>query len=85
MFRSSSTNSQSAIRFFFSINDSSAVDLLESAAKQAPDNASIHYHLGMCYQKMNRTADARQHLAQALKLDPNATHAAEIRAALGQS
>ncbi len=61
----------------------SAVDLLEAAVKQAPDNASIHYHLGMAYQKLNNAANAKAHLDRALKLDPNNPHAQEIRAALG--
>src|SRR5437764_860632 len=62
----------------------SAVDLLEPAVKQAPTNPSIHYHLGMSYQKLDRAPEARQHLDRALKLNPNMPHAAEIRAALPQ-
>ena len=36
-----------------------------------PDNATIHYHLGLAYQKANQNALARQHLEKALKLRPN--------------
>jgi len=37
----------------------------------APDDAVVHYHLGMAYQKANQTALARQQLEKALKLSPN--------------
>ena len=37
----------------------------------APDDAVVHYHLGLAYQKANQTALARQHLEKALKLSPN--------------
>ncbi|HXX02272.1 MAG TPA: tetratricopeptide repeat protein [Candidatus Acidoferrales bacterium] len=37
----------------------------------APDDATIHYHLGMAYQKSNQNALARQQLEKAVKLSPN--------------
>ena len=36
-----------------------------------PDDAVVHYHLGLAYQKANQTALARQQLQKALKLSPN--------------
>lgn len=36
----------------------------------APDDATIHLHLGMAYQKANQSVQARQQLEKALKLDP---------------
>ncbi len=36
-----------------------------------PDDATIHYHLGMAYQKANQNALARQQLERAVKLSPN--------------
>lgn len=36
-----------------------------------PDDAVLHYHLGLAYQKANQLALARQHLEKALKLSPN--------------
>ncbi len=36
-----------------------------------PDDAVVHYHLGLAYQKANQTALARQQLEKALKLSPN--------------
>ncbi len=37
----------------------------------APDDATIHYHLGLAYEKSNQNALARQQLEKALKLSPN--------------
>jgi Flp pilus assembly protein TadD len=56
----------------------SAIGLLQEALSlqeksRAPDNADIHYHLGMAYAKNGQTALARQQLERALKLNPNAT------------
>jgi len=36
-----------------------------------PDDATIHYHLGLAYEKAKQTAQARQQLEKALKLSPN--------------
>jgi len=48
-----------------------AIDLLEEAAKKAPDNTTYQYHLGMAYLKANDKARAREHLRRVLQLDPN--------------
>jgi len=37
----------------------------------APDDAVLHYHLGLAYQKANQLALARQQLEKALKLKPD--------------
>ena len=36
-----------------------------------PDDATVHYHLGMAYEKANQNALARQQLEKAVKLSPN--------------
>jgi len=36
-----------------------------------PDDSTVHYHLGMAYQKANQNALARQQLEKAVKLSPN--------------
>jgi tetratricopeptide (TPR) repeat protein len=36
----------------------------------APDDATLHYHLGLAYQKANQLALARQQLEKAVKLSP---------------
>jgi len=37
----------------------------------APDDAIVHLHLGLAYQKMNQIPEARKHLEKAVKLSPN--------------
>ena len=37
----------------------------------APDDADLHYHLGLAYQKTNQNSLARQQLEKAVKLSPN--------------
>jgi cellulose synthase operon protein C len=37
----------------------------------APDDATLHYHLGLAYEKANQTALARQQLEKAVKLSPD--------------
>lgn len=49
----------------------SARDLLETAEKTAPEDASIEYHLGMIYSKLGDKADAITHLKKASALAPN--------------
>jgi tetratricopeptide (TPR) repeat protein len=36
-----------------------------------PDDAEVHYHLGLAYEKLNQNGLARQHLEKAVKLSPN--------------
>jgi tetratricopeptide (TPR) repeat protein len=50
----------------------------------APDDADVHYHLGLAYQKTNQPALARQQLERALKLKPNSPDAASARKALAE-
>jgi tetratricopeptide (TPR) repeat protein len=62
----------------------SAIGLLQEALKlqeknKMPDNADIHYHLGMAYEKTDHAALARQHLEQVLKINPNYRDAAEVK------
>ena len=46
-----------------------------------PDDAMLHYHLGLAYQKANQTAQAREQLERAVKLQPDN---ADARKALSQ-
>jgi Flp pilus assembly protein TadD len=52
-------------------NYTSARDLLEDAIKAAPNDAAIHYHLGMTYAKLSNSTDAVTHLKKAAALAPN--------------
>ncbi len=47
-----------------------------------PDNADIHFHLGLAYQKDNKAALARQHLEKAVKIDPKKDDARKALAEL---
>jgi Flp pilus assembly protein TadD len=47
-----------------------ARDLLETALKAAPDDASMHFHLGMVYAKLNDKSDAQVQLKKATALAP---------------
>jgi tetratricopeptide (TPR) repeat protein len=67
----------------------SAVDLFQEALKldeksKAPDDATVHYHLGLAYQKTGKNDLARQHLERVLKIDPNYSQAADVKKQLSQ-
>jgi len=66
-----------------------AIDLFQEAIKlgeknKLGDDATMHYHLGLAYQKDNQPELARQHLEQVLKINPNYAAAAEVKKALAQ-
>jgi Tfp pilus assembly protein PilF len=52
-------------------NYASGRDLLEDAVKNDPNNASMHYHLGMIYTKLSNMNDAKTELKKASALAPN--------------
>jgi tetratricopeptide (TPR) repeat protein len=67
----------------------SAIDLFQEALKlgekdKSPDNPTVHYHLGLAYEKNNQPALARRQLERVLQLDPNYSSAAEVKKALAQ-
>jgi Flp pilus assembly protein TadD len=62
----------------------SAKDLLEDATKVDPGNASIHYHLGMTFIKLNEKPDAKVQLAKAASLAPDTQTAKKAALALTQ-
>lgn len=64
----------------------SAIDQFQEALRLnerngGPDSATMHYHLGLAYQKVNQNSLARQQLEKALKLKPED---AEARKALSE-
>lgn len=66
-----------------------AIDLFQEALRLAeknktPEDAGLHYHLGLAYQKTNRPALARQHLEKVLKINPNYGDAADVKKQLAQ-
>ena len=50
---------------------SSARELLEDAVKASPNNAAMHYHLGMVYSRLSNKSDAAIQLKKAQELAPN--------------
>ncbi len=59
-----------------------ARDLLEDAINVEPDSASMHYHLGMVYSKLNDKRNAVAHLRKALSLARDSQTTKEAKAAL---
>ncbi len=70
--------------YYFKGEYEAARGLLESALKAAPDNASIHLHLGLPYIKLNDKSDAVQQLKKAAALAPNSKTAQEANAELAK-
>jgi tetratricopeptide (TPR) repeat protein len=67
----------------------SAIDLFQEALKlgeknKAPDDATVHYHLGLAYEKTGKNDLARQQLERVLKIDPNYSQAADVKKQLAQ-
>lgn len=59
-----------------------ARDLLEDAIKIDPNSASMQYHLGMVYSKLQDKTNAANHLKKAISLAPGSPAAKDARAAL---
>lgn len=59
-----------------------ARDLLEDALKKNPNSATMHYHLGMVYDKLMDKSSAAIHLKKAISLEPDSQAAKDARAAL---
>ncbi len=54
----------------------SAIDMFQESLRLseksgAADDSTVHYHLGLAYQKANQPSQARQQLERALKISPN--------------
>ena len=67
----------------------SAIELFQEALRLnekhgGAEEATLHYHLGLAYQKTNQPALARQQLERVLKINPNYADGAEVRKALSE-
>jgi tetratricopeptide (TPR) repeat protein len=67
----------------------SSIDLFQEAIKlndkaKAPENATLHYHLGLAYEKSDQKDLARQQFERVLKINPNYSDAAEVKKQLAQ-
>jgi tetratricopeptide (TPR) repeat protein len=66
-----------------------AIDLFKEALRlgdkaRMPEDASVHYHLGLAYAKSDQKDLARQQLERALQVDPGSNDADEIRKQLAR-
>jgi tetratricopeptide (TPR) repeat protein len=67
----------------------SAIDLFEESLKLAEkhnqgENATVHYHLGLAYDKAGEAALAKRHLQRALQINPQHPDAADMKKILAQ-
>jgi len=67
----------------------SAIDLFEESLKLAekakqPENPTVHYHLGLAYNKTGEFDLAKQHLQRVLKINPQYQAADEVKKLLSQ-
>jgi regulator of sirC expression with transglutaminase-like and TPR domain len=60
------------------------VDELEAAVRLDPRHAYAHYHLGLAYNKQDKTDRAILHLERFLDLAPDAPEAPQVRALLSR-
>ncbi len=66
-----------------------AIDLFEEALKlseknKSPEDPTVHYHLGLAYDKNAQPELARRHFERVLKINPNYSSAAEVKKMLSQ-
>ena len=67
----------------------SAIDLFQEALKlgeknKSPEDATVHYHLGMAYESTDQPVLARQHFERVLKISPNYSSAGDVKKRLSQ-
>ena len=61
-----------------------AIGKFSTSLEKIPNNATVHYHLGMAYYKEGEKKQARQELENALNLDDKFDGAAEAKAILSK-
>lgn len=67
----------------------SAIELFQEALKLSkkgnfPDDPTVHFHLGLAYDRVGQAALARQHLERVLKINPNYSNADDVKKLLLQ-
>ena len=82
---SPSTADTLAWAYYHKGNYTSARDLLEDAVKVNPNDAALHYHLGLTYSKLSNNSDATRASEEGCLLcAPNSQTAKDAEKALGQ-
>ena len=59
-----------------------ALKLAEKA--RSPENPTVHFHLGLAYQRIGQVTLAREHLQHVLKINPNYPEADDVKRVLSQ-
>jgi len=67
-----------------------AIGMFQEALKlgeknNGPDNPTVHYHLGLAYEKTDQPGLARQQFERVLKISPNYRDAADVKKRLSES
>jgi Flp pilus assembly protein TadD len=55
-----------------------------SEKNKSPEDPTVHYHLGLAYDKNAQPELARRHFERVLKINPNYSSAAEVKKMLSQ-
>jgi cellulose synthase operon protein C len=55
-----------------------------TAKAKSRENATIHYHLGLAYEKIGQVTLAREHLQRVLKINPNYSAAGDVKKLLSR-
>jgi tetratricopeptide (TPR) repeat protein len=79
---SSNTADTLALAYYHKGTYGFARDLLEAAIKNSPNDAAMHYHLGMVYSKLSDRNNALVHLKKAVALAPDSQEGKEAKVAL---
>jgi uncharacterized protein HemY len=61
-----------------------ALEELQESISRLPNNPLVNYHLGKVYYRNKQYEKAREHMATALKLDPNFKAADDARKLLNR-
>jgi Tfp pilus assembly protein PilF len=80
--KSATTADTLAWAYYYKGTYSFARDLLEDAVRTDPNNATMQYHLGMVYSKLQDKSNATIHLKKAVSLGPNTPEAKQAQTAL---
>ena len=64
-----------------------SVDLFQEALRlaqknHAPENPTVHFHLGLAYEKQQQPEQAKKELERVLQINPNYQNAADVKKAL---
>ncbi len=50
---------------------SKAIEILQKGLKEDEENPIVHYHLGICFEALNRLDEAKKEFRRALEIKPD--------------